>query len=107
MSDSDGYSASSGYLYFSEKSGTPVEGKTVKSDTFSAIVELNAYLLFIQLLANLSFTHEIARLPVRHPIAQQFDVVDAVMETPSCITSFFQFLRRNQPKSVELACFSG
>ena len=37
MSDSDGYSASSGYQLFSENSEGPVEGKTVKSPTFSAI----------------------------------------------------------------------
>ena len=37
MSDVDGYSASSGYHYFSENSGKPVERKTVKTDTFGLI----------------------------------------------------------------------
>ena len=37
MSDCDGYSASSGYHLFSEKSDAPVERKTAKSGTFGAI----------------------------------------------------------------------
>ena len=50
MSDSDGYSASSGYHYFSENSGEPIERKTVKTDTFGAIEKSCRY------------------CPVRHPV---------------------------------------
>ena len=37
MSDCDGYSASSGYHFFSEKSEVAVERKTVKSSSFGVI----------------------------------------------------------------------
>ena len=91
MSDSDGYSASSGYLYFSEKSGTPVERKTVKSDTFSAIVELNVFTPVDQLFANRSFARKFGAVLVTGSLNRPLKSSAVALEMFSDILFLRQF----------------
>ena len=106
MSDSDGYSASSGYLYFSEKSGTPVERKTVKSDTFTAIVELDVFTPVDQLFAKLSISRKTRAVLVAISTTRPQKTSDSAMEMLNGITVCSTILRRQRRKSVESAHFS-